>query len=146
MKQLFVFVSFVVLLVGCTSNTDQQQEVENEQNNASEEELVKESDQAIQFSEVNVIIQNQTLYVTGITKLTNDTFYYTVEQGGDTLIEETEVQIEDFMLGDWHDFEIKRDISMVDPESDETAYIKLYIKDGDREINPNYVPFDLLFF
>lgn len=138
MRYIFIVAS-LFLIIGC-SNTNEPEEIPDDTTNA-----VEKSDVSVSFSEIEVIVENKTLYVTGDARTELNSFYYTVEQGSESIIEETEVELEE-KTGEWRAFEIKTGLAGIDPDDDEVPIIKLYIKDGDRTINPNYVPIDLLFY
>lgn len=143
MKKIITFIFLVIVLAGCNHSTNLDNEGSGN-DNLEDEENVK-SNVSISFSEVEVIARDKSLYVSGEAKSNVDAFYYTLEQGDTVIIDETVVDLGD-SDGEWRAFEIDNQSFEVEEESDESPYLKFYVKDNDTIINPNYVPIDLVFY
>lgn len=140
MRYFLIIVSFL-FVIGCSSNDESTTETEPEEI----KEQTVESNIAISFSEVDVRIEDKEVQVDGSARTDEDTFYYTIEQGDTVIVEETEVSLED-AEGDWKPFEFSDTFENYDEEDEEGPVIRLYLKDGDEIVNPNYVPIDLVNF
>lgn len=141
MRYLLIIVSFFVM-VGCSSNDEPAADPEDpvEKNDQTEE-----SNVSISFSEVDVRIQDKEVQVDGSARTDEDTFFYTLEQGDTVIVEETEVSLGE-AEGDWKPFDFAETFENYDEDDKEVPVIRLYLKDGDEIINPNYVPIDLVNF
>ena len=142
MKKIIVTIVLVVL-VGCNQSANDPKENNDSTENNNNEEV--KSDVSVSFSEVEVIARDKSLSVTGEVQTNADEFYYTLEQGDKVIIEETAIEVDD-SDSEWEAFEINDDSLEIDEENEETPFLKFYVKDQDRIINPNYVPIDLLFY
>jgi|SRR5690625_4488173 len=142
MKKIIVTIVLVVL-VGCNQSANDPKENNDSTENNNNEEV--KSDVSVSFSEVEVIARDKSLSVTGEVQTNADEFYYTLEQGDKVIIEETAIEVDD-SDSEWEAFEINDDSLEIDEENEEAPFLKFYVKDQDRIINPNYVPIDLLFY
>jgi len=142
MKKIIVTIVLVVL-VGCNQSANDPKENNDSTENDNNKEV--KSDVSISFSEVEVIARDKNLSVTGEVQTNADEFYYTLEQGDKVIIEETAIEVDD-SDSEWEDFEINDNSLEIDEENEEAPFLKFYVKDQDRIINPNYVPIDLLFY
>src|SRR5690625_917468 len=94
-KRIFLIVAIILLVTGCSTGESNHDKNNNDSTNEEQtaEESTKKSDKSISFSDVNVIVQNKSMHVTGDTKLTENFFYYKVVQGDQVMIEEQKFNI-----------------------------------------------------
>lgn len=81
--------------------------------------------------------------VTGKAKSTNDEIYYRVEQGEDSIVEETEIKL-DKPEDVWDEIDFTFDFTPEMEENEDELFVIIYAKgENEEEINPNYLAVDL---
>ena len=137
-KYLLVFAS-LFFIVGCNNSEVSEPEEKPEQ---TKQEVVEKSNVSISFSEVDVVINNNVIHITGEAKTTEDVFYYVLQQGDLILVEETEVKLDE-IPDEWRVFESEGPIEETKIDEEENQIMKLYAKDKGRIINPSFIPIDV---
>ncbi|WP_164669499.1 hypothetical protein [Virgibacillus doumboii] len=133
MKKLFILVICAAFLAACGA--------EDASEGSADEESAESS--AIQFSNIDVKVNENNIRVTGEAQAADDTFYYKLEQGESVLVEESKVKLKKKAHGGIS-FEIKLERNFEASDSEDVPVLTLYDKNGDGEIvNENYVPIDL---
>lgn len=138
MMKYIISILSLFIIIGC-STSDDIKETENEP------EEVVQSDVSIRFSEMNPSIEDDMLSVEGETKTEEDKFYYTLEIDEKVVVEEEEVVLADEGK-EWRAFEIKEIIDVNEIEDGKFPIIKVYAKDGERIINPSFIPLELGYY
>lgn len=123
-KLLVVCFSIFAILTGCS------------------EEEGDQTDVSLSFGEIEVVEENLQVYVKGEVSSSEDTFYYTVEQGQEILIEEQSVVLDNNQQ-EWHAFELNITLKEEIMENDDVPFITFYAKDNSDIVNPHYVPIDI---
>lgn len=138
MKYFLVIISLFVV-VGCSG--DQKPESPPETNGEESE----TSESSISFGILDVVTKGDVVHVTGEARTTEESFYYILEYGESLVVEETEVALND-EEGDWRTFSFEVSIKDKGLTEEETPFLTLYVKDGEKVVNPNYIPVDLMIY
>ncbi|MFD1037690.1 hypothetical protein ACFQ3N_04570 [Virgibacillus byunsanensis] len=144
MKYVWIALT-ATLLIGCSEDNTEQEEVQQDQeeNNAAETEPESTDDSAVEFRNVDVKVENNEVQLTGEGKSDTDVAYFKLDQGESQIVEETEVELDPNEQG-WGQFEITVQLSDEVASTEEVPVIMLYGKNASGEvINPNYIPVDL---
>lgn len=137
MRYLWVLVC-VFVVIGCSTNEESKQE-----DNSSTEENEQTVNDIIRFGEVDVQVENGTIYLSGMAETEEEEFYATFEQGSEILMEERVIELGE-EEADWKPFEVEIDLPEEVHESEEAAFLTLYEKVDGEQVDPNYVPVDII--
>jgi len=140
-KRLLILIS-LSLVVAC-SNDENSEVINNVDTNAFEE--VEESDVSMKFSGIDIVYKRPAIQITGDVQTTEDGFYYTLVNEEEVIIEETLIEVDDPVEG-WSSFSFEIDIQDEELSDEDVPFLTFYGKDGEKVINPNYVPVDLRFY
>lgn len=137
MKKIIVLLAAAAILAACGDNENQTAE-------QSEEQSEETADSpATSFQQLDVTGEGSTIHITGQAKTEADRVYYRFEQGDDTLVEETPIELGK-NAQEWSDFELDVQITEAIKESEEVPLVILYGKNENGEnVNENHVPIDL---
>lgn len=141
MKHIFILIS-LSLVVAC-SNSENPEVIQNEDENNAEEFV--ESDVSVKFAGIDIVYKRDAIHITGDVQTTEDHFYYTLDNDGEVIVEETEIEVDDSVEG-WSSFTFEIDIGDEGLTNEDVPFLTFYGKDGEKIINPNYVPVDLMFY
>lgn len=141
MKGIFILI-ILSLIVACSNGENPELEQNTDGNNAEE---IVESDVLVKFAGIDIVYKRDAIHITGDVQTTEDHFYYTMDNDGKIIVEETMIEI-DQSVGDWSTFTLEINIEDEGLTNEDVPFLTFYGKDGDRIINPNYVPVDLMFY
>lgn len=141
MKRLFILMG-LFFIVGCSNGETQ----EVEQNVAIDDvNEVPQSDVAVRFAGIDVVTKRQSIHIEGDVQSKESHFYYTLEDEGEVLVEETMVEVEQ-PGEEWSTFTLEIDIEEMGLINQDVPLLTFYGKDDEKIINPNYVPVDLTIY
>lgn len=141
MKRILLLIS-LSFIVAC-SNGGNSEVTENVDENNAEEIVV--SDTSVKFAGIDIVYKRDAIHVTGDVQTTEESFYYTLDNEGEVIVEEKEIKV-DHPGEEWSPFTFEVDIEGKDLTNQDVPFLIFYGKDGQKEINPNYVPVDLRFY
>lgn len=101
-----------------------------------------DQDVYLSLREIEVVENQLVVNVNGEVNTSEDGFYYKVEVGNHTIMEEQFYVLED-ANDEWVPFQLQVSLTEEDVQTEDTPYIMFYVKAGDDMINPNYVPIDI---
>lgn len=137
----------VITLIGCSNSEINQanhdtEDIEKDKPTENQEDVNEEGDDSARFHNVNFLLGIEEVTITGQAKATNNEVFYVVEQGEETIIEETKIPLE-HQDEDWTKFEFEFELSKEMESSEDTLVVVLYGKDNqEKKINSNYLPID----
>jgi len=138
MRFLVTAMIIAIILTGC-GNGDS----ENSEPTEQKQEQTTETNIAVSFRNIDLTVEDYKYQLTGQAQITDNVFYYTVEQGKNLLKEETEIKLDEAVHG-WSDFEIIGELPETVDGHSEPPIISLYGKDENGgKVNPNYIPIDI---
>lgn len=136
MKYFLMFVG-LFLIVGCSSGENVEIDTNDDHTNEA-----TQSDVTVKFAGIDIVYRRNAIHISGDVQTTEDYFYYILDNDGEVLIEETKIKVDD-PGGEWSTFAFEVDIEDQDLTNEDVPFLTFYGKDGERMINPNYVPVDL---
>lgn len=94
------------------------------------------------FRLLDLQTEGTSFVLTGDVHAEDGKFYYTVDQGGENVIEEQSVELSS--ADGWNEFEISGELPEEVKDKQEAPIITMYAKteDGERA-NPNFIPVDI---
>jgi len=142
MKRILFILISLSLVVACSNGENNEVEQNVDGNNVEE---VAGSDVSVKFAGIDVFIKRHNIEISGEVQTTEDHFYYKLDHDEKSIIEETKVDV-DQTDGEWYSFELEIDIEDEGLTNEDVPFLTFYGKDGDKIINPNYVPVDLVYY
>lgn len=128
MRIFLLLLSMMLFLAACGNDSDVKQESTDAKSN---------SDVYANFQNIDIEILNNQAIVTGEVDVSDDTFFYQVEQNENIILEEQQVEVK----GKWDEFEVTVDLKEEMVNTEEVVILKMYTKGKDGSIiNPNYIP------
>ncbi len=131
-------------MVACSNSNGEDSKVEQNVNESNAGEIV-ESDVSVKFAGIDIVYKRPAIQIAGDVQTTEDHFYYKLDNDGQIIVEETKVEV-GHLDGEWSTFEFEIDIEDKELTNQDVPFLTFYGKDGERIINPNYVPVDLRFY
>lgn len=142
MKRFLILIS-LSLVVACSNGDENPEVIQNVGENNAEE--VSNSDVSVKFAGIDIVYDRPAIQITGDVQTAEDHFYYTLVNDEEVIIEETIVGVDD-PVGGWSTFSFEIDIKDEELTNEDVPFLTFYSKDGEKIINPNYVPVDLRFY
>lgn len=100
-----------------------------------------EEETFVVFRNLDIQTEKNSFVLTGEVNAMENVFYYSIEQGEETLVEEQPFEVDD---SEWAAFEITEELPEQVLEGEDPPIINMYGKTTDNEIvNPNYIPIDV---
>ena len=129
----YLMLMMTVFLAACGNTGESVDENESETDEAG----------SVILRNMEVVTEDLEVEVTGEASSESNEFYYHVEEGGNIIMEETQMSLEESQ-SDWSKFEIKLDLTDKYTNNEEPPIIVLYGKNSEGEmINSNYIPVDI---
>lgn len=139
MKYFILLMSIFTILTGCSNESNEDEEMEQ-----TAEEQGEEVESIIRFGEVNVLVNDHRVLLSGEAETSEDVFYFTFEQGEEMLLEETKVRLdEEEIAPGWRPFELELEIDDGVLDNDEVPYVQLYGKNNGEIVDKHFVPVDV---
>ncbi|GAA0312821.1 hypothetical protein [Oceanobacillus sp. FSL W7-1293] len=136
MKRWYAVIAVLVLLAGCGNRDEEVIEPSAPDEN-------NETTGTVMFQEIDITADGEQFHIVGQVRTDGNAFFYRVEQDGETIQEETTVELEEADAGSFQSFQIMETFSEDTLSHEEPPFVVMYGKDeDDNEINANYVPID----
>lgn len=131
MRFNILFLLLLFILAACGGETPTEESIEPE-----------EERPAVNFRNLDMEVEDIIFMLTGEVQTTEQTLFYIVMQGEETLLGEQAVEISSD--DEWVSFEIADELSDEAREGEDSPILTLYGKSNDgQQINPNYIPIDI---
>ncbi|HLR79375.1 MAG TPA: hypothetical protein VK119_02180 [Bacillota bacterium] len=138
MKKYMVIFLLATIVIGCTTEEEPSPNQTDESNLENHSET--EDQTAASFRGIDASVKGGVIHLSGQAKVTDDEFFYMVQYGDQSIVEESKVTLDETDDG-WGEFHIEESIKDVERKDDEEPIAILYAKNAEgKKVNPNHIP------
>src|SRR5699024_12732220 len=106
--------------------------------------IENEDKTAASFRGIDASVKGGVIHLSGQAKVTDDEFFYMVQYGDQSIVEESKVTLDETDDG-WGEFHIEESTKDVETKDDEEPIAILYAKNAEgKKVNPNHIPINWL--